>query len=194
MCLFNLGFVVFSVCLSVVCYSTNEMEIEREREREGERGEGKRENITRNIFCRLPLGFYDYSLHASSCWVQGVFWWGARGFRRVQLLQPLSSKSRLDPAEPPAPRWKPPATWKQHATSYFSTEFEKVVFTKVLALAMFYLVLFENWKKLIFKLSMGIFGQSEHRTNWLDPGHFLRSNFRGLFFLFFIFFNKCYMF
>ena len=51
MCLFNLGFVVFSVCLSVVCYSTNEMEIEREREREWERGEGKRENITRNIFC-----------------------------------------------------------------------------------------------------------------------------------------------
>ena len=61
-------------------------------------------------------------------------------------------------------------------------EFEKVVFTKVVALAMFYLVVFEKIKKLIFKLSTAIFGQLEHGTNRLEPGHFSRSNSRGLFF------------
>ena len=42
--LLRLGFVVSSVCLSRVCYSTKEIEIEREREGERESGrEGERE-------------------------------------------------------------------------------------------------------------------------------------------------------
>ena len=36
-CLFCLRLVLFSVCLSGVCYSTKEIEIEIEKEREGER-------------------------------------------------------------------------------------------------------------------------------------------------------------
>ena len=66
---------------------------------------------------------------------------------------------------------------------------KKVVFTKVVALVMFYLIVFENLKKLISKLSTAIFGQCEHGTIRfehgtirLEPGHFSRSNFRGLFF------------
>ena len=66
---------------------------------------------------------------------------------------------------------------------------KKMFFTKIVALAMLYLVVFENSKKLIFKLSTAIFGRLEHGTIRLEPGHFSRSNFRGLFFDFCFFFQ-----
>ena len=47
---------------------------------------------------------------------------------------------------------------------------------------------FENPKKVNFKLFTAIFGRLEHGTIWLEPGHFSRSNFRGLFFDFELFF------
>ena len=60
--------------------------------------------------------------------------------------------------------------------------FEKIVFTKIVALAMLYLAVFENTKKLIFKLSTANFSRLERGTIRLEPGQFSRSNFRGLFF------------
>ena len=49
---------------------------------------------------------------------------------------------------------------------------------------MLYYVVFENQKKLIYKLSTAIFAWLEHGTIRLEPEHFSRSNFRGLFFYF----------
>ena len=72
-------------------------------------------------------------------------------------------------------------------TTFFDpleAEFEKVVFTKVVALAMLYLVVLKIRKKLIFKRSTAIFSRLELGTNRLEPGHFSRQNFRGLFFNF----------
>ena len=66
MCSFCLGFVLFSVCLSGVCYSTNEMEIERENEKEGREKEktsleilfaGSRWVSTTTAYMLAPAGF-----------------------------------------------------------------------------------------------------------------------------------------
>ena len=83
----------------------------------------------------LPLAFYDYSLHASSHWVAG----GSDGANRSNLL---IGWSRLDLAEPPCT----PAGATCNLPFFYplEAEFEKVVFTKVVALVMLYLVLFEN--------------------------------------------------
>ena len=87
----------------------------------------------------LPLTSYDSSLHASSRWVAGRgFQQGAGGFYQV-IPTPYRNLRDLAGATCAIPFFDP-----------LEAEFEKIVLTKIVALAMLYLVLFENLKKVNF--------------------------------------------
>ena len=116
-CLFCLGFVLFSVCLSGVCYSTNEVS-------------------TTTAYMLAPAEFRGGSN-------------GARGgFARSNCSNLLHHRVGWTWQNPPRPIGNPPQPARSNVRlpifQPLEAEFEKVVFSKVVALAMFYLVTFEN--------------------------------------------------
>ena len=118
--------------------------------------------------CELPLGL--------RC---GPVWRGGG-----PVLQLLTLQIGWSVLASPGPRRATPQPQREQRANL-----KKLLLQKNVVLAMLYHIVFEKSKKLISKLSMLISAQFEHGTIWLEPGQFLKSNLRGLFFDLDFFFN-----